>query len=113
MHLSYLLGPVLAGISKPVVVTLKHTAVLSCNSTCNGELIWTFKSNNEDLQVLKCVHGNCTEGDSFKKRAKTEHGHASLTLNPALYNDEGWYEARCDSNILCTVHLDVLGRSSH
>ncbi|XP_057187122.1 uncharacterized protein si:dkey-22i16.9 [Triplophysa rosa] len=105
--LIFILEPVLAGISKPVMVNLRDATVLSCNSTCNRELLWTFKPNSENLQVLKCVQGYCTEGDGFKRRAKIKHG-TSLTLHPTLYNDEGWYEARCDSEILCTVHLDVL-----
>ncbi|XP_056586771.1 uncharacterized protein si:dkey-22i16.9 [Triplophysa dalaica] len=105
--LTFVLQPVLSEISKPVVVNLGDTTVLNCNSTCNRELLWTFKPNSENLQVLKCVQGNCTEGDGFKRRAEIKHG-TSLTLHPSLYNDEGWYESRCDSEILCTVHLDVL-----
>lgn len=104
----FILEPLLAGISKPVMVNLRETAILSCNSTCNGKLLWTFKASGKNLEVLKCVQGDCTEGDGFKRRVEIKHGHASLTILPALYNDEGWYEAQCDSKILCTVHLDVL-----
>ncbi|XP_051993830.1 uncharacterized protein LOC127651837 [Xyrauchen texanus] len=35
------------------------------------------------------------------------HRIPSLTLHPALYNDEGWYEAHCDSAFVCKVFLEV------
>lgn len=113
--LYFLLELHLAEISKPVVVNLRDTAILSCNSTCTGELLWTFKTSVKNLEVLRCVQDNCTERDGFKGRASlsletTKHGRASLIINRVVYNDEGWYEASCDAEVLCDVHLDVLGR---
>ncbi|XP_051558680.1 uncharacterized protein si:dkey-22i16.9 isoform X2 [Myxocyprinus asiaticus] len=102
--------PILAGFSIPVAVNLRDTAVLTCNETCDGAVLWT--ANRENLEVLKCVQEPCTEGDGFKNRVslsseKIKHGTLSLTIHPSLYNDEGWYEAYCDSAFVCRVYLEV------
>lgn len=95
-----------------VAVQVKDTAVLTCSGTCNGILTWTFKTENEDLDVLKCVQETCTEGDSFKDRvnlvhARNQPGNLSLTIDSVLYNDEGWYVVRCDSVFLCRFRLEA------
>lgn len=108
-----LLEPLQAGISIPVAVNVKDTAVFSCDSTCNQEILWTFEANGEKLDVLKCLQDNCTVGDGFKGRASLSSEKMSLTIHPVLYNDQGWYEARCGSEFPCSVRLDVFGRFSH
>lgn len=95
-----------------VAVKVKDTAVFTCKSTCNGILTWTFKTENEDLDVLKCEQETCTEGHSFKDRvnlvyAKNQPGNLSLMLNSVLYNDEGWYVVYCDSAFLCRFLLET------
>ncbi|XP_056312726.1 uncharacterized protein si:dkey-22i16.9 [Danio aesculapii] len=101
-----------SGLSQHVAVKVKDTAVLSCSGTCNRILTWTFKTENEDLDVLKCVQETCTEGHSFKDRvnlvhAKNQPGKLSLMLNSVLYNDEGWYVVKCDSVFLCRFRLEA------
>lgn len=101
-----------SGLSQHVAVKVKDAAVFTCNGTCNGILTWTFKTKNEDLNVLKCVQETCTEGDSFKNRvspiqAKNQPGNLSLSLYPVLYNDEGWYVVKCDSVFLCRFRLEA------
>nr|XP_055060793.1 uncharacterized protein si:dkey-22i16.9 [Misgurnus anguillicaudatus]XP_055060794.1 uncharacterized protein si:dkey-22i16.9 [Misgurnus anguillicaudatus] len=92
----------------PVAVNLRDTAVLSCNSTCNQEILWTFfEANGEKLEVLRCLQDNCTEGDDFKGRASLSSDNMSLTIHPVLFNDQGWYEASCGSEFPCSVHLEV------
>lgn len=98
-------GLFLGGMS--VEVKIRDAAIFTCNGTCNGHLLWTFNTNNEKLDVLKCVQKNCTEGDNFKNRVSLKPGTLSLTLYPVLYNDEGWYSVKCDSVLLCKVHLDA------
>ncbi len=93
-----------------VEVKIRDAAIFTCNKTCNGHLLWTFNTNNEKLDVLKCVQKNCTEGDNFKNRVSLKPGTLSLTLYPVLYNDEGWYSVKCDSVLLCEVHLDAFGK---
>ncbi|XP_065121539.1 uncharacterized protein [Paramisgurnus dabryanus] len=103
-----LLELIRAGISIPVAVNVRDTAVLSCNSTCNQEILWKFfEANGDKLEVLKCLQDNCTEGDDFKGRASLSSDNMSLTIHPVLFNDQGWYEARCGSGFLCSVHLEV------
>ncbi|XP_051560002.1 uncharacterized protein LOC127444587 [Myxocyprinus asiaticus] len=102
--------PLSAGLSIPVAVNLGDTAILTCNKTCDGVVLW--RTDLGKLDVLKCGREACTEGDDFKNRASLsaemiKHGSPSLTLRPALYNDEGWYEARCDSTFVCKVFLEV------
>ncbi|XP_073699430.1 uncharacterized protein [Garra rufa] len=99
--------------SHPVAVILGQRAILPCQNTCTGPLTWIFNSGRKKLEVLKCDKENCTEGGSFKNRVslspeKTKNGDLSLTLNPALYNDKGWYEASCGSTVLCNSYLEVL-----
>ncbi|XP_073718518.1 uncharacterized protein [Misgurnus anguillicaudatus] len=92
----------------PVAVNVRDTAVLSCNSTCNQEILWTFfEANSKNLEVLRCLQDNCTEGDGFKGRASLSSENMSLTIHPVLFNDQGWYEASCGSKFSCSVHLEV------
>ncbi|XP_077102549.1 uncharacterized protein LOC143753751 [Siphateles boraxobius] len=95
----------------PDAVKVRDTAIIPCNETCNGNLLWELKTKNEKLDVLQCGQGTCTEGDSFKNRAsfseKFKAGNLSLKLDPVLYNDEGWYKVSCDSKFLCRFHLEV------
>lgn len=102
-----LLEPLQAGISIPVAVNVRDTAVLSCDSTCNQEILWTFEANGEKLEVLKCLQDNCKEGDDFKGRASLSSENMSLTIHPVLFNDQGWYEASCGSEFPCSTHLEV------
>ncbi|XP_043092460.1 uncharacterized protein si:dkey-22i16.9 [Puntigrus tetrazona] len=94
--------------ARPVEVNIKETVIFPCNETCNGQLLWTFETDNEELDVLKCDQNACTEGDSFKYRASFKPGALSPTLYPVLYNDEGLYVAYCNAVFLCQFHLKVL-----
>ncbi|CAM4480856.1 unnamed protein product [Leuciscus chuanchicus] len=95
----------------PDAVKVRDTAIIPCNETCNGNLLWELKTKNEKLDVLNCVQGTCTEGDSFKNRVsiseKFKAGNLSLKLYSVVYNDEGWYNVLCDSKFLCRFHLEV------
>ncbi|KAG1956370.1 si:dkey-22i16.9 [Pimephales promelas] len=93
----------------PDAVKVRDTAIIPCNKTCNGKLLWVLKTKNENLDVLKCEQGTCTEGDGFKNRVSIfeNSGNPSLKLYPVLYNDEGWYMVYCDSKFLCKFHLEV------
>ncbi|XP_016090094.1 uncharacterized protein [Sinocyclocheilus grahami] len=106
LYLLLTFGPFLGGM--PVEVNIMDTAMFTCNETCNGHVLWTFNTNNENLDVLKCVQNTCTEGDNFKNRVSLKPGTLSLTLYPVLYNDEGWYLLMCNSVFLCRVHLEAL-----
>lgn len=106
--LYFLLGLFLGGM--PIEVKIRDTAIFTCNETCNGHLLWTLHTNNENLDILKCVQNNCTEGDNFKNRVSLKPGTLSLALYPVLYNDEGWYLVMCDSVSLCRFHLEALGK---
>ncbi|XP_042572564.1 uncharacterized protein LOC109098517 isoform X1 [Cyprinus carpio] len=99
--------------SHHVAVILGERAILPCKNTCTGPLTWTFTGGRKKLEVLKCDKESCTEGGGFKTRLslspeKTKNGDLSLTLNHALYNDKGWYEASCGSTFLCNSFLEVL-----
>lgn len=100
----------LQGLSIPVAVNIGDSAIFTCNATCNGHLLWTFHTNNENLDVIKCVQETCTKGDNFKTRMSLKPGNisTSLALYPVLYNDEGWYTVKCDSAFLCNFHLEAL-----
>lgn len=93
---------------------VRDTAIIPCNETCNGDLLWEFETKNEKLDVFKCVQGNCTEGDRFENRVsiseKFKAGNLSLKLYTVRYNDEGWYKVLCDSKFLCQFHLEVFGK---
>lgn len=114
MLMSELAFPVLTlSTSRPVAVILGERAILPCKNTCTGPLTWTFTGGRKRLEVLKCDQESCTEGGGFKTRLslsteKTKNGDLSLTLNHALYNDKGWYEASCGSTVLCNSFLEVL-----
>ncbi|XP_016416755.1 uncharacterized protein LOC107746920 isoform X1 [Sinocyclocheilus rhinocerous] len=110
-NLLYLLltfGSFLGGMLIPVAVNIGDTAIFTCNETCNGHLLWTFHTNNENLEVLKCIQEICTKGDNFKNRVSLKPGNMSLGLYPVLYNDEGWYMVKCDSVFRCEFHLEAL-----
>lgn len=85
------------------------TADIPCYEACDGNVSWVFTTKNENLDVLQCVQGKCTEGESFKNRVSLA-GNLSLKLHPALYNDEGWYKVLCDSELVCRFHLEVFGK---
>ncbi|KAL0146460.1 hypothetical protein M9458_058235 [Cirrhinus mrigala] len=95
-------------MSSPVAVKVGDTAIFTCNKTCDGHLLWTFKTDNENLEVLKCVKENCTEGNNFKDRVSLKPGALSVALYTVLYNDEGWYIVTCNSTFLCSFHLEAL-----
>ncbi|KAK9981275.1 hypothetical protein ABG768_000828 [Culter alburnus] len=99
----------LDGILVPDAVKVRDTAIIPCNETCNGDVFWEFTTKNEKLDVLQCVQRTCTEGVNFKNRVNLSEkaGGLSLKLSPVLYNDEGWYNAMCDSTFLCRFHLEV------
>lgn len=101
----------LDGILVPDAVKVRDTAIIPCNETCNGDVFWEFTTKNEKLDVLQCVQRTCTEGVNFKNRVNLSEkaGGLSLKLSPVLYNDEGWYNAMCDSTFLCRFHLEVFG----
>lgn len=101
-------------MSVPVAVKVRDTAIIPCYKMCNGDVLWALTTKNEKLDVLRCVQGRCTEGFSFKNRVHLSHekinsGNLSLIMSPVLYNDEGWYEATCDLELLCKFHLEVFG----
>lgn len=97
-------------MSTPVVVNVGDTANFTCNEACNGNLLWTFHTHNENLEVLECVKETCTKNENFKNRMILKPGALSLALYPVLYNDEGLYTAKCDSVIFCSFHLKTLGK---
>ncbi|KAI2668289.1 Programmed cell death 1 ligand 1 [Labeo rohita] len=80
-------------MSTPVVVNVGDTANFTCNEACNGNLLWTFHTHNENLEVLECVKETCTKNENFKNRMILKPGALSLALYPVLYNDEGLYTA--------------------
>ncbi|XP_056092829.1 uncharacterized protein si:dkey-22i16.9 [Rhinichthys klamathensis goyatoka] len=108
--LLFAIAPILGG-EVPDAVKVGDTAIIPCNETCNGNLLWEFKTKNEKLDVLQCVRGTCTEGDRFMNRVsiseKFKAGNPSLKLYHVLFNDEGWYMVLCDSKFLCRFHLEV------
>ncbi|KTF80262.1 hypothetical protein cypCar_00011001 [Cyprinus carpio] len=108
LYLLLTFGPFLGGMLIPVAVNIGDTAIFTCNETCNGHLLWTFRTNNENLDVVKCVQETCTKGDNFKNRVSLKPGKMSLALYPVLYNDEGWYIVKCDSAVACRFHLEAL-----
>ncbi|XP_058635435.1 uncharacterized protein si:dkey-22i16.9 [Onychostoma macrolepis] len=108
----FLLAPCLGGMSVPVAVKVRDTAIIPCYKTCDGDILWALRTKNEKVDVLRCVQGKCTEEFSFKNRVHLSHekiksGKLSLIISPVLYNDEGWYEAMCGLNLLCKFHLEV------
>ncbi|XP_052402059.1 uncharacterized protein LOC127949140 isoform X1 [Carassius gibelio] len=109
-RLLLLFASCLGGMSVPDAVKVRDTAIIPCYKTCDGDILWALTTKYEKLDVLRCVQGTCTEGFSFKNRvhlSNEKSGNPSLIMSPVLYNDEGWYEARCGLEFLCKFHLEV------
>ncbi|XP_073698978.1 uncharacterized protein [Garra rufa] len=108
LYLLLTIGPCLGEILTPIAVNIGDTANFTCNKTCNGNLLWTFDTDNEKLEVLECVKETCTKKENFKNRVSPKPGALSLDLYPVLYNDQGWYTVACDSERVCRFHLEAL-----